>query len=388
MKTLQRREVKIGLVVSDDLDYGLDLANALADADVSVTLYLSETNLAYYLGVPAAASSSDLLLDSLFGKRLVLEGVTVRLFHFPRMRDLRSTIATVRLKTMIESDRLDLVHILMGPGELWIAVLASLIRKMPVVSTMIIPEPNVGEKLPAFLLWAIAKLLALGSDLLIVNGAEQVKVVQRLYSVPARKIAYVPLIPRIAAAKWANGSRAEEPYTVLFPGKAQPRKGLEYLIRAQPFVNQAIPNARFLITAHGEDLPRCRQMIKDESKFEVIEEFLTSAKLAEFFQRASLVALPYLSASTSGMLTTAYVFGKPVVTTNVGALPEYVKEGETGLLVPPADPEELAKAIVRILQDDALHCRMKENARAWVWREQERVAMATRHIYLKALQRL
>lgn len=380
--------MKLGLVVSDDLDYGLDLANALADADVSVTLYLSETNLAYCLGIPPAVSSSDLLLDSLYGKRLVPEGVTVRLFHFPRMRDLRSIIAEARLKTMIEADRLDVVHILMGPGELWIAVLAGLIRKMPVVSTMIIPQPNVGEKLPAFLLWTIAKLLALGSDLLIVNGAEQVEIVQRLYSVPAHKIAYVPLIPRIAAAKWAQGAYAEESCTVLFPGKAQPRKGLEYLIRAQPFVNREIPNAHFLIAAHGEDLPRCRQMIEDESKFEVIEGFLTSAKLAEYFQRAGLVALPYLSASTSGMLTTAYVFGKPVVATNVGALPEYVKEGETGFLVSPADPEELAKAIVRILQDDALHLRMKENVKAWVWREQERVAMATKRIYLKALQRL
>jgi alpha-maltose-1-phosphate synthase len=380
--------MNIGLVVSDDLDYGLDLANALGGKGDALTLYLSHTNLAYYLGESSDASSSELLLDSLYRKRLVPESVTVRLFHFPRMRDPRSTIAVARLKTMIETDQLNVVHILMGPGELWIAVLACLIRKMPVVSTMIIPQPNVGEKLPVFILWAIAKLLAIGSDLIIVNGAEQVEVVQRLYSVPTYKVTYVSLIPRIAAARWAQGSCAEEAYTVLFPGKAQPRKGLEYLIRAQPFVSREIPNAHFLIAAHGEDLPRCRQLIEDESKFEICEGFLTSAKLAEYFQRASLVALPYISASTSGMLTTAYVFGKPVVTTNVGALPEYVKEGETGFLVPPADPEALANAIVGILQDDILHRRMQENAKAWVQHEQECVALATRQVYLKAVQRL
>lgn len=380
--------MKLGLVVSDDLDYGLDLANALGDEGDTLTLYLSHANLAYYLGESPDASSSEFLLDLLYKKKLVPEGVTVRLFHLPRMRNLRSVITVTRLKAMIETDHLDVVHILMGPGELWIAVLAWLIRKITVVSTMIIPQPNVGEKLPAFILWAIAKLLAVGSDLIIVNGADQVEVVRRLYSVPVHKVTYVALIPRIAAAKWAQGSCAEESYTVLFPGKAQPRKGLEYLILAQPFVNQEIPNARFLIAAHGEDLHRCRQLIEDESKFEICEGFLTSAKLAEYFQRASLVALPYLSASTSGMLTTAYVFGKPVVTTNVGALPEYVKEGETGFLVPPADPEELAKAIVRILQDDALHRRMQENAKAWVQHEQECIALATRQVYLKALQRI
>lgn len=376
--------LRIGLIVSDDLDYGLDLANALADADVSVTLYLSQTNLAYYLGIPPNVSSSDVLVDSLYGKRLLPESVTVRLFQFPRMRDPRSLPAVNRLRRMIEADSLDVAHILMGPGELWIAVLACLVRRTPVVSTMIIPQPNLGEKLPAFVLWAIAKLLTLGSDVVIVNGADQVDVVRRLYSVPAHKVAYASLIPRIAAAKWAEGQYEEEPYTVLFPGKAQPRKGLEFLIRAQPYVNEKIPNARFLIAAHGEDLPRCRKLIEDESKFEIREGFLTSAKLAEYFQKASLVALPYLSASTSGMLTTAYVFGKPVVATNVGALPEYMRDGETGFLVPPADPECLAQAIVRVLQDEALRRRMEENARAWVRREQERVALKTKEIYLKA----
>ncbi len=99
--------------------------------------------------------------------------------------------------------------------------------------------------------------------------------------------------------------------------------------------------------------------------------------MAAYFQKASLVALPYLSASTSGLLTTAYVFGKPVVATRVGALPEYVQEGETGLLVPPADAQRLAEAIVRLLTDDALRAQMSGNARAWVRREQERVVAMT-----------
>lgn len=377
--------LRIGLIVSDDLDYGLDLANALGDASDEVTLYLSMTNLAWYLGESPNASSPDLLLELLYRKRLVPQNVTVRLFHFPRMRDPRSLLAVTRLKRMIEADSLDVAHILMGPGELWIAVLACWIRDVPVVSTMIIPQPNLGEKLPVFVLWMIAKLLTLGSELIIVNGADQTDVVRRLYSVPAHKIVYISLIPRIAAAKWAEGVREAELQTILFPGKAQPRKGLEFLIRAQPFVTEKMPNARFLIAAHGEDLPRCRALVVDESKFEFQEGFLTSAKMAECFQKASLVALPYLSASTSGMLTTAYVFGKPVVATNVGALPEYVQEGKTGFLVPPADPERLADAIVRILNDNALHRRMEENARQWVYREQERIAMETRQVYLKAL---
>ncbi len=78
-------------------------------------------------------------------------------------------------------------------------------------------------------------------------------------------------------------------------------------------------------------------MIEDESKFEIHEGYVSGERMAALFQRASLVVLPYLSASTSGVLMTAYSFGKPVVATKVGCLPEYVEDNITGLLVDPAN---------------------------------------------------
>jgi len=374
--------MKIGLVVSDDLDYGLDLAPTLAEAGVSVTLYLSQTNLALYLGQPASASSPDQLVAALYQKGLLPQNIPVRLFRFPRMRDPRSLAAALHLRRRIEADNPDVVHLLVGPGELWMAVLSCLMRRRrPIVSTMIVPEPNLGDRLPVSILRMIARLLVLGSEVVIVNGREQVELVRKLYA--ARRVVHVPLVPRISAAKWADRDRDrdEEPGTVLFTGKAQPRKGLEYLVRAQPFVTRRVPDAKFLLAAHGDDLARCRAFIADETKFEIHDGFLTSAELAEYFQRASLVALPYLSASTSGLLTTAYVFGKPVVATRVGALPEYVPEEATGLLVPPADAESLAEAIVRLLTDDELRQRMGSNAREWVRLEQKKVAGQTIGVY-------
>ena len=56
-------------------------------------------------------------------------------------------------------------------------------------------------------------------------------------------------------------------------------------------------------------------MIQDATRFEIHDGFIPSDAVCQLFQRASLVVLPYISASTSGILMTAYVFGKPVVTT-------------------------------------------------------------------------
>jgi glycosyltransferase involved in cell wall biosynthesis len=234
------------------------------------------------------------------------------------------------------------------------------------------------------MLWTIAKLLTLGSDLVIVNGANQVDVVHRLYALDSKKIAYIPLCPRAVAAKWADQVYPEEPGTVLFPGKAQRRKGLEYLVKAQPFITNRVPHAKIVLAAHGDDLDRCRAMITDQSKFEIHDGFLSAADLASYFQKSSLVALPYLTASTSGLLTTAYVFGKPVVSTNVGALPEYVKEGVTGFLVPPANADLLGEAIVRLLLDDQLRKQMGENAKDWVNKEKRTIAIETIKAYERA----
>jgi glycosyltransferase involved in cell wall biosynthesis len=95
--------------------------------------------------------------------------------------------------------------------------------------------------------------------------------------------------------------------------------------------------------------------------------------------------LPYISASTSGILMTAYVFGKPVVATRVGSLPEYVEDGVTGLLVPPADVEQLADTIIWLLSDEALCHRMGENAARWADEEQKKIAMQSLSAYEKAI---
>jgi glycosyltransferase involved in cell wall biosynthesis len=83
---------------------------------------------------------------------------------------------------------------------------------------------------------------------------------------------------------------------------------------------------------------------------------------AELFQRCSVVVLPYIDASQSGVIPTAYGFKKPVVVTNVGSIPEIVDDGVTGFIVPPKNPEALAEAIIKLLKDEKSRKQMGENA--------------------------
>ena len=369
----------VGLVTRGDIAYTLDLANLLYEAGLSITLYLP------YDHAVQEAGSPDRPIERFYETGLLPSGCKVRLIKPPRMRNPWSLVIYSKLSKTMKEDGIDVAHILAGPDELWVAILPSLLHTMPVIGTMIVPKPNIGGNIPSFLNKMINKLLALGSDMIIVNGKDQVEFVQNLYGVPVDQIAFVPLNARTTAVKWSVEGRIEEPGTVLFFGAARFHKGLEYLVKAQPIISRKIPFARILISAHGEELQRCRQMIEDNSKFEIHEGFISGEGTAALFQRTSLVVLPYLSASTSGVLITAYSFGKPVVATKVGCLPEYVEENITGLLVDPANKEQLAEAIIRLLDDDSLRHRMGENAKLWVDVKNKEVVEQTIKIYEKVI---
>ena len=77
-----------------------------------------------------------------------------------------------------------------------------------------------------------------------------------------------------------------------------------------------------------------------------------TGKWALYFSASDLVVLPYASATQSGIVQIAYGFGKPVVVTSVGGLPEVVDDGRTGFVVPPKNAGALAESVVRFFEQN------------------------------------
>ena len=75
----------------------------------------------------------------------------------------------------------------------------------------------------------------------------------------------------------------------------------------------------------------------------------------------SIAICPYKDATQSGVVQTALALKVPVILTNVGALPEMVKDGEYGSIVPPCDSELLAKDIVKMIKKTEILENMKKN---------------------------
>ncbi|RRJ31831.1 glycosyltransferase family 4 protein [Halocatena pleomorpha] len=161
----------------------------------------------------------------------------------------------------------------------------------------------------------------------------------------------------------------ENPTTILFFGNIFPAKGLDVLAEAVRMVKREIPDVTLLIAGDGRLASETKRIIENERDcFEVHNYFVPNETVGEFFSRAAVVVLPYREAHTegtkghSGALSTAYAFGKPVVTTSIGDFPTQVGESDSGLVVPPADPAALANAITELLENEERRTEMAHNS--------------------------
>jgi len=73
--------------------------------------------------------------------------------------------------------------------------------------------------------------------------------------------------------------------------------------------------------------------------------YIPDSEVSNYFSAADVVALPYRTASQSGVTQIAYSYDLPVIVTRVGGLPEIVDEGQSGFTIEPENPEELANII-------------------------------------------
>lgn len=182
---------------------------------------------------------------------------------------------------------------------------------------------------------------------------------------PEAQVRVTPL-PTYAALAGIGNSKmpvkipADRPL-LLFCGFVRPYKGLDVLLEALPRV-LAERDVHLLAAGefwHGTE-PYQKQIAHLDigDSVTLLDRYLTNEELIACVDAADVVVLPYRSATQSAIVQVAFGRGRPVITTDVGGLPDVVTDGKTGLVVPANDPEALAKAINRFF-DEELGARFK-----------------------------
>ena len=142
--------------------------------------------------------------------------------------------------------------------------------------------------------------------------------------------------------------------TILFFGLIREYKGLDVLLRALAEVPGRAPRRRRRPARPGRAVaaPGGRARLADRVEWRL--GFLPDEAVPPLMAEATLVALPYRKIDSSGVLATALGHGRPAVVTDVGGLPDAIREFGAGRVVPPEDPQAFAAALRELLEEDEL----------------------------------
>jgi glycosyltransferase involved in cell wall biosynthesis len=172
--------------------------------------------------------------------------------------------------------------------------------------------------------------------------------------------------PAFAFGPAARGPRAfpepGKPVRLVFFGRIKAYKGLDLLLDAVSRLQTERP-VSLTIAGQGSLVPYAGALAALKS-VRVINDWIAEGDVAGILDAADLLVAPYIEASQSGVIPSAYGLGLPVVATPVGGLAEQIHPGETGLLAAAPTAAALADAIRQMMGDTALYARCSAGALA------------------------
>lgn len=157
-------------------------------------------------------------------------------------------------------------------------------------------------------------------------------------------------------------------------------KGHDIVLRALPVVLARFPEAVYLIAGDGNDRSRLGQLARDSGVTQSVHFLgsLNRAELAACYRACEIFAMPARTILNDAVpkgegfgiaFLEAMAFARPVIGPNSGAPAEFIRDGESGLLVNPEDEGDVAAAILRFLSDRGFARDLGERARSLVERE-------------------
>ena len=282
---------------------------------------------------------------------------------------------TYRLLRLLRQGRFDVLHAHWILPQGLIGVLAKTIHPIPLVTTA---HGADAFALNGYFNKFIKRLVVAKSDAWTANTPATSSAIDAKTSAPPARV--IPM--GVDVARFAKGDRAalralvaEEKFLLLFVGRLVEKKGVDDLLRALALLPVALKQRTVLwIVGDGDCKPALERVAKDLA----IEEqtrfwgMVRNQDLPNFYAAADLFIAPSIAApsgDTEGqgvVLLEAFAARACVLATRVGGIDAVVRDRRTGILVQPNQPEEIASAIEKLMNDPALRATLVENAYAEV----------------------
>jgi len=241
-------------------------------------------------------------------------------------------------------------------------------KNIPIVSIIHDAVPHKGEKI-----WVkvIQKLEEKSSSHLIALTNFSASVLKEKYRDRNKKIITLthPIMNVSAKVEFNNELRdyiksiSGNRFVFLFMGRIEKYKGLVYLLKAFSELLKNKSENVFLIVAGDGNLDSESVNLINEigttGKVLLINKFLSNSEVVTLFSVSDALVLPYIDASQSGVMSLAYNFQLPYITTSIQGLIEQSSYGLGGLIVPPGDFHSLASAMLMLAKNKTIYDLLK-----------------------------
>ncbi len=198
----------------------------------------------------------------------------------------------------------------------------------------------------------------------VVVLTERTAAALRADGVPAERIAVVPsgFEPALFAAPDERGAADRTRLRIGYVGRLAAQKRVDLLVTA--FGRMTRP-AELVLVGDGPERARVHRLVRQSPAADRIRAtgFVEHSAVPGVLASLDVLVLPSAYEEMGSVLTEAMAAGLPVVASDVGGIPEVVRHGETGLLVPPGDVAALAAALDRLAAEPGLRDRLAAGAR-------------------------
>jgi len=184
-----------------------------------------------------------------------------------------------------------------------------------------------------------------------------------------------------------NVERAEK--RILFVGRLHPVKGTQYLLGAMSIVHRELREAKLILVGDGEEREHLETLTDNLGIRECVEFAgrVPHERVKDYMNQAEVFVLSSLSEGFPVTILEAMACGLPVVATRVGGIPDIIEDGTNGYLVDTMNQEQLAEALLKLLQDEKLRRDIsgnnREKAKKYRW---DAVAATLEGIYQKTVR--
>ena len=211
------------------------------------------------------------------------------------------------------------------------------------------------------LIKAIFKFVLGFSSLNMTNSSHTKKELKRLTGFDSNVIHYGSTVGLKKVDSKQDRSQASNETRILFSGRLIQRKGVDYLLKALPAVLKH-QNVKLFITGNGDRRDEWQKLAFDLEINQNVSflGFVSNEELAKQYALCDIYCLPAIyddNNDTEGLgvvLIEALLYSKPVISTNVGGIIDVIKNNETGLLVEEKNSEQLANAILKLINNPKL----------------------------------